>query len=148
MGRRGSSSQRFLTALFPFFLIGTAEFVRRTRWPGVVLLTLCACFSVWIGLVQANGYYGESASDGVDQIVEHYQGFTGPKISRYHAPPPGDSIQNFWYHLTTSSRTGYGFTGSSLPDGARPEKANARSEKPVDRNTGNQEQQVRRQVRV
>src|SRR5262249_22305715 len=39
----GSFSQRFLTALFPLFLVGTAEFVRRTRWPGVALLTLCAC---------------------------------------------------------------------------------------------------------
>src|SRR4029079_1527970 len=27
----GSFSQRFLTALFPFFLVGTAEFIRRWR---------------------------------------------------------------------------------------------------------------------
>jgi hypothetical protein len=70
----GSFSQRFLTALFPFFLIGTAEFVRRARAVGTAALVLCVCWSLWIGLVQANGYYNESASDSVVQIAQNYTG--------------------------------------------------------------------------
>ncbi len=44
-------SARFLTALFPLFLIGTAEFVRRWRWPAYAVLTVCAVWSLWVGLV-------------------------------------------------------------------------------------------------
>ena len=76
----GSFSQRFLTALFPFFLIGTAEFVRRTRVLGIALLTVCAAWSLWIGLVQWNGYYNESARDSVVQIVQNYTG------TNHHGP--------------------------------------------------------------
>jgi hypothetical protein len=91
----GSFSQRFLTALFPFFLLGTAEFVRRTRWPGVAVLTLCALFSVWIGLTQFNGYYRENGNDSIVPIIQNYHSFLGPPRNRFHPPPPYDSIQNF-----------------------------------------------------
>ena len=37
----GSFSQRFLTALFPFFLVGTAELVRRFRGRGIAVLSIC-----------------------------------------------------------------------------------------------------------
>jgi hypothetical protein len=70
----GSFSQRFLTALFPLFLIGTAEFVRRTRAIGIAVLAVCVAWSVWIGLVQFNGYFNESARDSVVQIVQNYTG--------------------------------------------------------------------------
>jgi hypothetical protein len=91
----GSFSQRFLTALFPFFLVGAAEFIRRTRKPGIVVLSFCAAWSLWIGLVQVNSYYGSSANDGLVQIVENFKSFTGPRTTRYRKPPPYDSIQNF-----------------------------------------------------
>jgi hypothetical protein len=91
----GSFSQRFLTALFPFFLVGTAEFVRRTGRLGIAVLAPCALFSVWIGLVYFNGYYNGSSKDGIGQIVENFHSLTGPPTTRFHTPPPYDSIQNF-----------------------------------------------------
>jgi hypothetical protein len=91
----GSFSSRFLTALFPFFLVGTAEFVRRFTWPGIAVLSICAGWSLWIGLVDYNGYYNASAKDGVGQIVGNFKSFSGPRVSRYHQPPPYDSLENF-----------------------------------------------------
>jgi hypothetical protein len=91
----GSFSQRFLTALFPFFLVGVAELVRRWRHAAIGVLSLCAAWSVWIGLVQFNGYYRSSAQDGLVQIVGSVHSLTGPKVSRFHKPPPYSSLQNF-----------------------------------------------------
>jgi hypothetical protein len=91
----GSFSSRFLTALFPFFLVGTAEIVRRWRRGAVALLTVCAAWSLWIGLVDFNGYYNQDGHDGLPQIVAAFHGFAGPKVSRYHQPPPYNSLQNF-----------------------------------------------------
>jgi hypothetical protein len=91
----GSFSQRFLTALFPFFLLGTAEFIRRWRGPAIALLSLCAAWSVWVGLVQFNAYYRGSAQDGIVQIVGSIHGVTGPRVSRFHKPPPYNSLENF-----------------------------------------------------
>jgi hypothetical protein len=91
----GAFSQRFLTALFPFFLVGAAELVRRWRGLAVVLLSLCAAWSVWVGLVLFNGYYRSSAQDGIVQIVGSVHGLTGPRVSRFHRPPPYNSFENF-----------------------------------------------------
>jgi len=91
----GSFSNRFLTALFAVFLIGTAEFVRRTRRLGTALLTVCACFSLWVGLALFTGYYQESRFDSLDTVIRAYHRVTGPPISRFHRPPPYNSLQNF-----------------------------------------------------
>jgi hypothetical protein len=97
----GSFSQRFLTALFPLFLLGTAELVRRWRWPAVGVMTLCACFSVWVGLVLLNGFYDVehqsyvNRHSSLNQIVGAFAHLTGPRVSPYHAPPPHDSLENF-----------------------------------------------------
>src|SRR5205823_5787268 len=91
----GSFSQRFLTALFPFFLVGAAEFVRRWRRFAIGLLSLCAAWSLWVGLVQFNGYFGGNAQDGIVQIVGSVNGVTGREVSRFHQPPPYNSLENF-----------------------------------------------------
>jgi hypothetical protein len=97
----GSFSQRFLTALFAFFLVGTAEFVRRTRRYGIAVLGLCCCFSVWVGLLIFNGFWDignhsyVSRHTSLNQVVGALRSVTGPKISRYHDPPPYNSVQNF-----------------------------------------------------
>ena len=91
----GSFSARFLTALFPFFLLGTAELIRRVGRPGVVVLTLCAAWSLWIGLVDFNGYYKSSGYDSIVRIVENFKSVQGAPTTRFHKPPPYDSLQNF-----------------------------------------------------
>lgn len=91
----GSFSQRYLTALFPFFLVGVAELVRRRRRPAVAVLTLCAAWSLWIGLVDFNGFYGGTAHSGLVQIVGSVHGLTGPRVTRFHKPPPYNSLENF-----------------------------------------------------
>jgi hypothetical protein len=91
----GSFSNRFLTALFPFFLVGTAEFVRRFKWPGIAVLSICVCWSFWLGLVNYNGYFNSSPQDGVVQIVDNFKSVSGPRVNRYHTPPPYDSLENF-----------------------------------------------------
>ena len=64
-----SFSARFLTALFPFFLIGAAAFVRRTRLDRDGGADGVRVWSVWLGLVMLNGYDNQSAQDGIDTIV-------------------------------------------------------------------------------
>jgi hypothetical protein len=91
----GSFSQRFLTALFALFLVGTAEVVRRTRRPGMTVLLLCACFSVWVGLVLFNGFYGANRHTSINQVVGAFKSVTGPRVNRYHQPPPYNSLENF-----------------------------------------------------
>lgn len=85
-------SARFLTALFPLFLIGTAEFVRRFRGAAYAVLTLCAVWSVWVGLVVLNGYYAQGTHDSITDIVRNY---TGP----HRGPPPHDSFGNFGHEI-------------------------------------------------
>jgi len=90
----GSFSQRFLTALFPLFLLGTAELIRRFRTFATFVLTLCALFSLFVGFTLFNGYYQGQASDSLTRVIGNYKSLTGPPVNRYHKPPPYDSVQN------------------------------------------------------
>lgn len=67
-----SFSQRFLTALFPVFLLGTAELVRRWRGAALTALSVCAVFSLGLAFTFWIGYKGISAHDGVDRMVRLY----------------------------------------------------------------------------
>jgi hypothetical protein len=67
-----SFSQRFLAGLFPLFLIGTAEVVRRWRGVGLLAATACAAFSLFVGLNHYYGYEGISERDGLDRIMRLY----------------------------------------------------------------------------
>lgn len=65
-------SQRFLTGLFPIFLLGTAELVRRRRVVALSALSLCAAFSLVLALTFESGYRGISRSNGVNTLVHLY----------------------------------------------------------------------------
>ena len=95
----GSFSQRFLTALFPFFLVGTAGLLQRAPRLGLALAIPCTLFSAWVGLVLYTGYYNGTSRDSVVQIVHNFRSVTGPSRNRYHKPPPYDSLQNFGREL-------------------------------------------------
>ena len=45
--------------------------------------------------MQFNGYFGGNAQDGIVQIVGSVHGVTGPRVSRFHQPPPYNSLENF-----------------------------------------------------
>jgi hypothetical protein len=60
-----SFSSRFLTALFPVFLIGVAELRRRFGTPIYALLVLCVAWSLMLAFVHNVGYDGITAGDGV-----------------------------------------------------------------------------------
>lgn len=64
-----SFSQRFLAALFPVYLLGAAELVRRWRVGAVAVLTLCAAFSLYAGFNHFIGYRGISERDGLGEVV-------------------------------------------------------------------------------
>jgi len=87
----GSYSARFLTALFPLYLLGTAELLRRRRWPVMGVLSVCVVWSVWIGLVILNGYRGMNGRDGVSEILHNYVG--------RDRPYPHDSFGNFAHEI-------------------------------------------------
>ena len=63
-----SFSNRFLTALFPVFLIGVAELRRRFGAPIYALLVLCVAWSLMLAFVHNIGYDGITAGDGVGRI--------------------------------------------------------------------------------
>jgi hypothetical protein len=67
-----SFSERFLTALFPVFLLGAAELIRRRRNLALAGLSLCAAFSLVLALTFETGYKGISSHDGVNRIVRLY----------------------------------------------------------------------------
>jgi hypothetical protein len=67
-----SFSQRFLAALFPVFLLGTAELVRRGRVLAIGALGACALFSLGLAFTFFIGYKGISSKDGVDRMVRLY----------------------------------------------------------------------------
>jgi hypothetical protein len=92
-----SFSARFLTALFPFFLIGAAAFVRRAGPAlGLTLLAACAVWSVWLGLVLLNGYDNQSVEDGVDTIVARYTGEERPRDFVWEIR---DRVRDRWQEL-------------------------------------------------
>jgi hypothetical protein len=89
----GSSfSSRFLASLFPLYLIGAAELVRRRRWLFIALYGACVVWSVWIGLVLMNGYRAQNEHDSLVTIVRNY---SGP----HDYPPPYDSLGNFAHEI-------------------------------------------------
>ncbi|MDX6516129.1 MAG: hypothetical protein QOH73_1795 [Gaiellaceae bacterium] len=69
-----SFSQRFLTALFPFFLIGTAELVRRFGARAMVVLALCCAYSLLLALTIFFGYAHQTADDGLRTIAPLFTG--------------------------------------------------------------------------
>jgi hypothetical protein len=67
-----SFSTRFLTALFPFFLIGAAELRRRFGKGIYALFAVCAAWSVLLALVHVVGYDNITAGDGATKTVRVY----------------------------------------------------------------------------
>jgi hypothetical protein len=65
-------SQRFLTSLFPIFLLGTAELIRRWRGVAVAALSLCTVFAVFVAFNHFYGYRGITEKDGLDTILNLY----------------------------------------------------------------------------
>ena len=68
-----SFSQRFLTALFPLFVIGIAELLARTKMLVTPLLVACVAWSAFLALHHFYGYDFVSENDGADRIVELYR---------------------------------------------------------------------------
>jgi hypothetical protein len=62
-------SERFLTSLFPLFLIGVAELRRRFGLLAYPLLVVCAAWSLAVAFVHDIGYDGVSQTDGVDRVA-------------------------------------------------------------------------------
>ncbi len=67
-----SFSQRFLAALFPVFLLGVAEIVRRFGRVGWAVLVVCTLFSMFVAFNLYVGYKGESEKDGIDTVFRLY----------------------------------------------------------------------------
>lgn len=68
-----SFSQRFLTALFPLFVIGIAELLGRARMLVTPVLLACVVWTAFLALHHFYGYDSVSEDDGVDRIVELYR---------------------------------------------------------------------------
>ncbi|MFN2469294.1 MAG: glycosyltransferase family 39 protein [Gaiellaceae bacterium] len=64
-----SFSQRFLASLFPVYLLGVAELVRRWRSAAAGVLALCAAFSLYLGFNHFFGYEGISERDGIVEVL-------------------------------------------------------------------------------
>jgi hypothetical protein len=62
-------SERFLTGLFPLYLIGLAELLRRRPTLTTVVAAACIAFSFFIALYRYYGYQGVDRTDGVDTVV-------------------------------------------------------------------------------
>ena len=67
-----SFSQRFLSSLFPLFLLGTAELIRRRRAAALAALTACALFSTLVAFTIFFGYEGQSEEDGLGDVLGLY----------------------------------------------------------------------------
>lgn len=65
-------SQRFLIGLFPLFLLGVAELLRRWGLRSLAVLVPCVLWSGVLALYHFYGYEGITADDGVDRVVELY----------------------------------------------------------------------------
>lgn len=68
-----SFSERFLTALFPLFVIGIAELLGRARMLVTPVLLACVVWTAFLALHHFYGYDFVSEDDGVDRIVELYR---------------------------------------------------------------------------
>ena len=68
-----SFSQRFLTALFPVFVIGIAELLARTRMLIAPVLIACIAWTAFLAVHHFYGYDFVSYRDGADRIVELYR---------------------------------------------------------------------------
>jgi hypothetical protein len=66
-------SQRFLTSLFPLFLVGVAELQRRFSWRILPALVVCVAWSLAVAFAHDVGYDGVSEHDGVDRIAHVLQ---------------------------------------------------------------------------
>jgi hypothetical protein len=67
-----SFSTRFLTALFPFFLVGAAELRRRFGGRVYAAFAVCAAWSLLLALVHVVGYDNITAGDGAVKTVRVY----------------------------------------------------------------------------
>jgi len=65
-----SYSQRFLMGLFPLYLIGVAELVRRAQLVVYPLLVATVAFALMVAFVHDVGYDGVSERDGIGRILE------------------------------------------------------------------------------
>jgi hypothetical protein len=63
-----SFSNRFLTGLFPVFLIGVAELRARFGAPVYAVLVLCVAWSLMLAFVHNIGYDGITEADGVGRL--------------------------------------------------------------------------------
>jgi hypothetical protein len=61
-------SQRFLTSLFPLFLIGVAELRQRLGLLVYPALVICVAWSLTVAFVHDIGYDGVDQRDGIDRI--------------------------------------------------------------------------------
>jgi hypothetical protein len=68
-----SFSQRFLTDLFPLFVIGIAELLRRAPKVFAPLLVACILWTGFLAVHHFYGYDGVSQADGVGRIVDLYR---------------------------------------------------------------------------
>lgn len=68
-----SFSQRFLTGVFPLFLLGVGELIRRARWSVVPVLASCVAFAFVVAIYHRYGYDGVSERDGLDRIYEFFR---------------------------------------------------------------------------
>jgi hypothetical protein len=68
-----SFSQRFLTDLFPLFVIGIAELLRRAPRVFAPLLVACVLWTGFLAIHHFYGYDGVSQADGVGRIVDLYR---------------------------------------------------------------------------
>jgi hypothetical protein len=101
-----SFSQRFLTALFPVFVIGIAELLERSRMWVAPLLIACVAWTWFLALHHYYGYNLVSERDGADRIVELYR--TDEETPRHFwdqrlAGPISRHWQAYWDWLDLSS---------------------------------------------
>jgi hypothetical protein len=67
-----SFSTRFLTGLFPFFLVGIAELCRRFSWRVYPLLAICVAWSLVLAFIHVIGYDGINPGDTPSKMVKVY----------------------------------------------------------------------------
>jgi hypothetical protein len=89
-----SFSTRFLTGLFPLFVIGIAELQRRIGYWIVPIVVVCIVWSLSLAFVHKIGYDGASQKDGASRLVHvivHTHNDLRIKVDR--------KAQNRWTYL-------------------------------------------------